>query len=301
MVPDSFVVGVEGVRVGHWTEPDAATGCTVVVLPEGTVASGEVRGGAPATREFALLDPVRTVDRVDAVVLSGGSTFGLAACDGVVHELESRGRGFETPAGPVPIVVGLSLFDLTRGDGRVRPGAEDGRTAAVRALESSPGEAVPLGRVGAGTGCSVGFWFDEEEPGDGALVGASLRTGDLVVAALVACNAVGRPDAGGAIADRLDDLLTGANPLAGTNTVIGLVVTNARLDKTGCLIASQGAHDGLARSVVPPHGLADGDAFVAAATGVVEADRDVVRLLAAGAVEAAIRTLLPDQGDRPAG
>jgi L-aminopeptidase/D-esterase-like protein len=118
-----MITDVAGVRVGHWTDPVGRTGCTVVLLPEGTVASGEVRGGAPGTREFALLAPERTVGRVDAVVLSGGSAFGLAACDGVVRWCEERGLGFPTAAGPVPIVVGAVLYDLLVGDASARPRA----------------------------------------------------------------------------------------------------------------------------------------------------------------------------------
>src|SRR3954469_17968341 len=116
------VTAVDGVRVGHWTDAEARTGCTVVLFPEGTVASGEVRGGAPATRELALLAPERLVERIDALVLSGGSAFGLAAGDGVMAHLDEAGVGFPTGAGPVPIVVGLALFDLLVGDGSVRPG-----------------------------------------------------------------------------------------------------------------------------------------------------------------------------------
>ena len=117
-----MITDVAGIRVGHWTDAAARTGCTAVLLPEGTVASGEVRGGAPATREFALLDPLRMVSRVDAVVLAGGSAFGLSAADGVMAHLEEAGVGFETAGGRVPIVVALALYDLTTGDGSVRPG-----------------------------------------------------------------------------------------------------------------------------------------------------------------------------------
>ncbi|HYF46675.1 MAG TPA: P1 family peptidase, partial [Acidimicrobiales bacterium] len=123
---------VIGVRVGHWTDPRARTGVTAVLFPEGTVASGEVRGGAPATRETDLLAPERLVSRVDAVVLSGGSAFGLATCDGVMTYCAEQGIGFRTPGGPVPIVVGFCLYDLTVGDGSVRPGADEGRAAAKR-------------------------------------------------------------------------------------------------------------------------------------------------------------------------
>src|SRR5207245_9979679 len=125
------ITDVPGVRVGHWTDAVARTGCTVVLFPAGTVASGEVRGGAPGTREWALLAPERLVARVDAVVLSGGSAFGLAACDGVMRFCEERGMGFPTPAGVVPIVVGAVVYDLAVGDASVRPGPDEGYAACA--------------------------------------------------------------------------------------------------------------------------------------------------------------------------
>ncbi|MFP3900797.1 MAG: P1 family peptidase, partial [Acidimicrobiia bacterium] len=160
-----MITDLPGVRVGHATDPEGRTGCTVVLFPEGTVASGEVRGGAPATREVALLDPARTVARLDALVLSGGSAFGLAAADGVVRFCEERGMGVPTPAGPVPIVVGLSLFDLAVGDPRARPGPDDGY-AACEAATAGP---VELGTVGAGTGATVGTVGVAGEPSEGTV------------------------------------------------------------------------------------------------------------------------------------
>lgn len=282
---------VEGIRVGHWSDPVARTGCTVVLLPEGTVASGEVRGGAPATREFVLLEPHRLVDRVDAVVLSGGSAFGLASADGVVRWLDERGRGFPTGVTPVPIVVGLALFDLAVGDASVRPGPDEGYTACAVASDGP----VELGRIGAGAGCTVGMWRGPENARPGGLVAASVRHGDVVVAALLALNAFGEVDDGaismgidtGSGAELDDALRSGFG-----NTVIGVVATNARLDKTGCLLVSQGGHDGLARSLFPPHTRVDGDALVCAATGDVDCAPDTVRALAVVAVERAVRSLI---------
>lgn len=280
---------VEGVRVGHWTDAEARTGCTVVLLPEGTVASGEVRGGAPATREFALLDPTRMVTRLDAVVLSGGSAFGLAAADGVMAHLAGAGVGFETVGGPVPIVVAMSLYDLAVGDPGVRPTAEDGR----RAAEAARAGAVETGPVGAGTGATVAKWRGPDHRRPGGLVAATRRGGGgLVVSALVAVNAFGEPGADpGDVADgslTASDLAEGA---PGTNTTIGVVVTNARLDKVACHLLAQSAHHGLARAVSPSHTSVDGDAFVAAATGAVEAEVAVVRNLAVAAVSDAVLTL----------
>src|SRR2546423_5543914 len=182
-----MITDVPGVRVGHWTDERAATGCTVVLFPAGTVASGEVRGGAPATREWALLEPHRTVTRLDALVLTGGSAFGLAACDGVMRFCEERGMGFATSAGVVPIVVGAGLFDLTRGDPTVRPGPDEGR-AACEAATDGP---VPLGAVGAATGATVGGWRGRDHVRPGWIGSATRRAGDLVVAALVAVKALG--------------------------------------------------------------------------------------------------------------
>jgi L-aminopeptidase/D-esterase-like protein len=297
------VTAVAGLRVGHWTDPRAATGCTVVLFPEGTVASGEVRGGAPATRELALLEPGRMVERIDALVLTGGSAFGLAAADGVVRFCEERGMGFPTPAGPVPIVVALGLFDLMVGDPAVRPGPDQGYAACVAA---GAGE-VALGAVGAGTGATVaaagpglgtGATVAVASPGGpparapGGLVTAGVQVGDLVVAALVAVNAAGRPGADSAAA--VDHAAALGSGLA--HTTIGLVATNATLDKPACHRVAQGAHDGLARAIFPAHTQRDGDAFVAAATGGVAADPDLVRALGVHVVAEAIGSLAGTEG-----
>lgn len=288
---------VAGIRVGHWTEPVARTGCTVVVLPERTVASGEVRGGAPATREFAMLDPLRMVQHVDAVVLSGGSAFGLDAGTGAVAWLEEHGRGFPVGVAKVPIVVGMSLFDLTVGDATVRPDAAAGR-AACDAASDGP---VELGLVGAGTGATTGKWQGWESSRPGGLVGAVRRHGDLVVACLVAVNAVGDPLGEGRAGVEPEDLaaagwLDGAPDPFG-NTTIGVVATNATLSKAECHLAAQSAHDGLARSLAPVHTRSDGDAFVVAATGGATRGSSSARLgpavreLAATVVADAVRSL----------
>lgn len=276
-----MITDIAGVRVGHWTDTEAETGCTVVLFPEGTVASGEVRGGAPATREFALLDPTMMVQRLDAVVLTGGSAFGLATADGVMAHLAEAGQGFETVGGPVPIVVAMGLFDLAVGDGSVRPTAADGRAAAAAASSDPPA----LGRVGAGTGATVSKWRGPERREPGGLVEATVVAGELVVSALVAVNAFGEPGASPA------DVLDGTTEGSFENTTIGVVVTNAALDKVGCHLAAQSAHDGLARAIAPSHTAADGDAFVVAATGAVEGERAVVRAMTIAAVEAAISSL----------
>jgi L-aminopeptidase/D-esterase-like protein len=275
------ITDVAGVRAGHWTDPVGRTGCTVVLFPEGTVASGEVRGGAPGTREFDLLAPERTVARNDAVILAGGSAFGLAACDGVARWCEERGMGFPTAGGPVPIVVGCVLYDLMVGDAAARPGPDAGYAACVAATAGS----VETGPVGAGTGATVAKWHGREHARPGGVGTASQRDGELVVAALVAVNAFG---------DRLGAAAPGDvdATAAFTNTTIGVIATNATLDKVGCLLVAQAGHDGLARSLEPAHATVDGDALVAAATGAVAASVDQVRILAARAVEQAVLAVL---------
>ncbi len=282
--------------MGHWTDETARTGCTVVVFPEGTTASGEIRGGAPATRDFALLAPERTVSRVDAVVLSGGSAFGLAAADGVMRWCEEQGRGFETRGGRVPIVVGLSLYDLMEGDGSVRPDAEAGY-AAVQAAAEDVSEA---GRLGAGTGATMNKWQGAEHRRPGGLGRALLQVDDVLVGALVAVNAAGEIN-DGAVAEALvageyehqsvDPFADGEEDEAHANTTIGVIATNAILDKVECFRVARSGHSGLARALLPAHTDGDGDALVVGATGLVEADLGLVRLMAAAAVETAIRSV----------
>lgn len=279
---------IEGLLVGHWTDSDAATGCTVIRLPPQTVASGEVRGGAPATREFALLDPARLVSSVDAVVLSGGSAFGLRACDGVVDALRAEGVGFPTSVGVVPIVVGMSLFDLGVGSPDAWPNAAAG-AAAFAAASATPA----VGRVGAGTGATVNKWRGSQAVTPGGVGIVTLTEGDLTLTAIVAVNAAGEIDDGAAVAAVRDGSFRWSPPerFGETNTVIGAVVTNATLTKMECHLVAQGAHDGLARAVAPSHMRSDGDAFVAAATAQVsDVDIDHVRWLAVVATEQAIRS-----------
>jgi L-aminopeptidase/D-esterase-like protein len=285
-----LLTDVAGVRVGHWTDAVARTGCTVALFPAGTVASGEVRGGAPGTREWELLAPDRLVAHLDAVVLCGGSAFGLAACDGVVRWCEERGLGLPTPVGPVPIVVGCVLYDLAVGDHRVRPVADDGYAACVAAVAG----AHDVGAVGAGAGATVAKWRGPEQSRPGGLGSVTIRRhDDLIVSALVVCNAWGEP-LGDIPAPDLP-----APPDFGTNTTLGIVATNARLDKVACQLLAQSGHDGLARALRPVHTAFDGDAIVAAATGEVDPPLDgplgveVIRALAAEAVERATRAAVP--------
>lgn len=283
---------LSGVAVGHWTDAEARTGVTVVVLPEGSTASAEVRGGAPATREFDVLAPSATVSRLDAVVLSGGSAFGLASVDGVVSTLAEAGRGFVTAGGVVPIVAAMSLFDLTVGSSQVHPGVAEGAAAGAAALAAlaaagagdptggAGGAGGAVGAVGAGTGATVSKWRGRDHAVAGGLVTATVVEGGFSVTALVAVNAFGDvvghgpadqpwpslvpPDEVGAFG--VDG--SGASS-AGTNTTLGVIVCDADLTKTECLLLAQGAHDGYARAITPPHCRVDGDAVIAAATAAV--------------------------------
>ena len=275
---------------GHWT--GTGTGVTVIVPPPGTVGAGEVRGGAPATREFALLDPVRLVDRVDAVVLSGGSAFGLAAGDGVMNLLRELGAGLPTPLGPVPIVVGMSIFDGTVAGGP--PDAVSGRRAVLDALS---GAAFTTGAVGAGTGAVTGTWRHRRDPG--GLGVARGTAGTATVIAVVVVNAWGdvlgedgRPIFG-------DEGAAGppAKPFGRAHTTIGVLLTDARLAKADCYLLAQSGHTGFARAIHPAHSRYDGDAVVALATGEVEgADLDLLRAVAADVTAQAIRSAV---GRRP--
>lgn len=282
--------GISGVRVGHWTDSVGRTGCTVLELPQGSVASCEVRGGAPASRELDALAPDKSVVAVDAVVLTGGSAFGLAAADGVMRYLEEQGRGVPTPAGRVPIVPTLALFDLAAGDPAARPTAEAGY-AAARAVSD---DQVLSGRIGAGTGAYIAQWRGPQGRRPGGLVYAQRRLGELVVGALCVVNAFGDIDQG-ATDISLDAVEMLRQPFEfdedRTHTTIGAVVTNARLDKPSCRIVAQGAHDGLSRALTPPHTRFDGDGFIAAATGELDTHVDVVRLMALAAVTDAIRSV----------
>jgi L-aminopeptidase/D-esterase-like protein len=278
--PRGAITDVAGLRVGHHTDDRRPTGCTVVLCDGGAVAGVDVRGAAPGTRETDLLDPSNSVERVHAIVLAGGSAFGLDAAAGVVGWLEERGVGL--PVGPVrvPIVPAAILFDLWLGDPRVRPDARSGRLAAEAAVAGAP----PEGSVGAGAGATVGKLWGVGRAMKGGIGTASIRLGDVTVGALVAVNAVGDvidPDTGRPLAgartvegDRLADttarLLAGERPDAlgaGEATTIGVVATDAVLDKAQCRQLARSAHDGLARTIDPVHTAFDGDTLFGLATG----------------------------------
>ena len=293
---------VPGVSVGHWTDLEVATGCTVALCPQGAVAGVDVRGGAPGTREIALLDPTCTVARVHAVLLGGGSAFGLAAADGVMRWLEERGYGFDAGLARVPIVPAAILFDLALGRADVRPGADAGY-AACDAAHSGP---VDEGCVGAGTGATVGKALGFSQATKSGVGSASRSLGpQIVVAALVAVNAVGdvidpadgrivagaRSGSGEFVGSQrvMEDMLARLPQVwRGGNTTIGVVATNAALTKAAATKVAQMAHDGLARTIRPVHTTMDGDTLFALSLGDIKADPGLIGAVAADVVAAAV-------------
>ena len=271
-----------GLEVGHFTSALRPTGCTVVLARDGAVGGVDVRGAAPGTRETDLLDPCNLVDKVHAVVLSGGSAFGLDAASGAMQWLDHHQIGFDVKVARVPIVPAAVLFDLLVGDASVRPDQAAGYAACAAATRTPPAE----GNVGAGAGATVGKVFGADRAMKGGIGSASLTVDGVTVAALIACNALGdivNPHTGQVIAgarvspegsallDIRQALLKGqtsASILPGTNTTIGVVATDAVLTKPQAKRLALSAHDGLARSINPVHTISDGDTLFALGTGV---------------------------------
>lgn len=299
---DAGIVAVDGLTAGHFTLGGRPTGCTVVLAEGGAVGGVDIRGGAPGTRETALLDPVNTVERIHAVVLSGGSAFGLDAASGVVRYLEERDIGYRVGEHVVPIVVGAILFDLSIG-GRpeLRPGPECGYRAAAAASAGRFEE----GSVGAGAGATVGKLRGLEHAMKGGIGTASITLEDgLTIAALVAVNAIGdivdpatgqivagvRDESGTGFADARRLIRAGARGPDGgggpRNTTIGVVATNATLTKAQITRVAQMAHDGLARAIYPAHTPGDGDTVFGLATGTLPADPDAAPVSRIGALAA---------------
>lgn len=294
---------VPGLAVGHWTDLAAATGCTVVICPPaGAIAGVDVRGFGPGTREITLLDPVCTVERVHAILLSGGSAFGLAAADGVMRWLEEQGHGFDTGVARVPIVPAAILFDLALGRADIRPDAAAGYAACVNAT-SQP---VAQGCVGAGTGATVGKLLGMQQASKGGIGSASLKLRNgIVIGALAAVNPVGdvvdpengqilagvRHAAGGfansmsLLEERLGGHFPGAVP---NNTTLAVVATNAALSKAGATKVARMAHNGLARTIRPVHTSFDGDTVFALSVGDIPADAGMVGALAADVLAQAV-------------
>lgn len=297
------LTAVAGLRVGHAHDAEALTGCTVILCEAGAIGGVDQRGGAPGTRETDLLRPMHLVEQVHAIVLAGGSAFGLDAASGVMRYLAERGIGFETPAARVPIVAAAVLFDLGIGRPDVRPDAEMGYQACLQATDAP----VVQGRVGAGIGATAGKIAGMAHATRTGLGSVSMTLDNgLVVGALVAVNPFGDvvdPTTGQVVAGvqpsaangsgRGDTLAlmqlaanSAAEPAVGPtpfahNTVIGVVATNARLSKEQVNKVAQMAHDGLARSIRPAHTMFDGDTIFALATGDMAADVNLVGALAA--------------------
>lgn len=303
------ITQIAGISAGHWTDSDAATGCTVVLCPDGAVASVDVRGGAPGTRETDLLTPGALVDRVHAVLLTGGSAYGLDAAGGVMRWLEERGHGRDVSRDPdkrvvVPIVPAAVIFDLGHGRSDVRPGADAGYAACEAASTEAPAE----GSVGAGAGATVAKVLGPDRALKGGIGAAVERTESGVsVAAIVAVNAVGEivePDTGqviagprgeepGSFVSSLDVLRK--EPLlppyaTEANSTIGVVATDAVLTRDQAHRLAVAAQTGLARAIRPAHTTVDGDTVFSLATGLNPTSTDVLQLgaLAARAMERAI-------------
>ena len=284
-----------GFRVGHWTDRDALTGCTVVLPPAGNVTSCEVRGSSPSSRELELLHPDRRLTEVHAILLTGGSAFGLAAADGVVAWLEERGIGYDTGVTAVPIVPAAVIFDLGHGKSHVRPGSAAGRAACDAASEAD----VAMGQVGAGTGATVGKWAGREFAAPGGLGIAVAEAGASRVGAVAVVNSVGDViDADGSVVAGTTSPSAGeqARPLADVdvakNTVLAVVATEASIDKREVRwLAARGA-DGITVSVRPAHTRYDGDVVFAVAAppaAGTPADLDALGPLATDAVARAVR------------
>jgi len=296
---------IEGIKVGHEQNYEAATGCTVIICSEGAAAGVDVRGGAPGTRETDLLDPVNLVDKVHAILLGGGSAFGLDAAAGVMEYLEEKSIGFDVGVTKVPIVAGAVLFDLTIGDYRIRPDKQMG----YRACEKASNIECPNGTVGAGTGATVGKILGPEYSMKGGLGSYAVQVGDLQVGALVAVNCLADvvdPKTGKILAGALNKEKTGfvnteeimieqydnKKNLFSGNTTIGSIVTNAKLNKAQAKKIASMTHNGYARTMYPAHTMFDGDTIFALGTGKVEADINVIGLLAARVMgEAVVRAI----------
>lgn len=280
MIRAGSITDVAGLRVGHCTDTRRPTGCTVILTPEGAVAGVDVRGAAPGTRETELLSPLNAVEHGHALLLSGGSAFGLDAAGGVMRWLDERGFGAQVGPARVPIVPAAILFDLWIGDASIRPDAASGY-AACEAASSAP---VSEGNVGAGTGAAVGKLFGIGRAMRGGIGSASVTVGGITVGALVAVNAIGdvidpatgqvvagaRTADGTALFGTMQALLRGEVPAPlqpGMATTIGVVATDAVLTKAQANKMAQMAHDGLARSINPVHTMTDGDTLFALATG----------------------------------
>lgn len=292
---------IDGIKIGHAEDLKAGTGCTVIISENGAIAGVDVRGGAPGTRETDLLNPVNLVDKIHAVLLTGGSAFGLDAAAGVMQYLEKRETGFDVGVTHVPIVCGAALFDLTVGDHKIRPDKEMGYTACTNAGNTNQLN----GCIGAGTGAAVGKISGIEKAMKSGLGSFAVQTGELKVGAVVAVNCLGNvvdPATGISIAGPLnDDLNTIGDTekimaesynnilnLFSGNTTIGAIITNADFTKAEATKLASMTHNGFARTIRPAHTMYDGDTIFTLATGEVKADLTTAGALAANVMAEAV-------------
>ena len=304
-LPPGSITDVPGIKVGHFTLKTRPTGCTVILCEAGATAGVDVRGSAPGTRETDLLNPINTVQQVQAVVLSGGSAYGLDTASGVMRYLESQGKGFRIGGGVVPIVPAAILMDLGfGGDFKIRPDAEAGYQACLAATNKP----VVQGNIGAGAGATIGKMAGGRFSMKAGIGSASIKVGNtgVVVGAIVAVNAVGdvwnpktgkivagaRSEDGKVFRDAMAQVMQGNRVLIqpGANTTIGLVATNVAMEMVQIAKVAQMAHDGYARAINPVHTPGDGDTIFALATGTLDskANHGMIGALAAEAMAQAI-------------
>lgn len=296
------ITDISGIQVGQAENIEAGTGCTVILCKDGVTAGVDVRGGGPATRETDLLHPINMVQKIHAVMLSGGSAFGLDAASGAMQYLEEHDAGFDMQVARVPIVCGASLFDLSVGDAHIRPDKEMGYAACMDAENDS----ILEGNHGAGTGASVGKLLGFERAMKSGIGTCGIQAGDLQVAAIVAVNACGNVvdyetneqlagvyDANSGTILKAEDVLfqqmDALRKLPEGNTTIGCIVTNAKLDKAQCTKIAGIAHNGYARAIHPVHTMSDGDSIFVLSTGEVEVMADAVGMLATEMMAKAIK------------
>jgi L-aminopeptidase/D-esterase-like protein len=293
MTLKNAITDVRGIEVGQAQDEDALTGCTVLLCRQGAVAGVDVRGSAPGTRETDLLNPINLIEKVHAVVLTGGSAFGLDSASGVMRYLEEQNVGYSMGTIKVPIVPAAVLYDLGLGRAHIRPDAAMGYRAAASASSDAPAQ----GNAGAGTGASVGKVRGMEYAMKAGLGTASIDIDGLIIGALVAVNAIGDvidPNNGARIAGlrsgpTLEWMKSNrTNSAVQSNTVIGAIATNAKLSKAQATKVSQMAQDGLAQTIRPAHTMYDGDTIFTLATGEVEADVTLVGAFAAEIMAQAI-------------
>lgn len=286
---------VPGFRIGHWTDESASTGCTVLLFDRPTLAACEVRGAAPGSRELALLAPGRAEQQPDAILLTGGSAYGLAAADGVMRWLKEQHRGFPSPAGPVPIVPSAVIFDLMVGKPDW-PGVDAGYHAIDAAVDLSKAK---VGGIGAGTGATYGNIRGAGESRRGGIAISQVGVNDGTVTAVIVLNAFGNSVVYGGVDPRRELLERPISPPVGESTTLMVCITDIALDHDALQYITVAMHDGLARSIVPAHTMVDGDIAFAvsldttAPRGVREAFR--VGIAAELAVEAAVAEVTTGQ------